>query len=354
MEKRVLTFGEVMLRLKAPYGEMILQSPMFEASFGGCEANVAVSLANYGHRVDYVTCLPDNGITDSFVATMRSFGVGTDSIRRGDGRFGVYFVEPGAMQRPSKVIYDRSWSAVSLAGPEAYDWPEIVKDARWLHLSGITPAVSRTAADAVIAAAKAASEAGVTVSLDLNYRAKLWNYGESAQSVMAEIMPYVTVCIGNEEDSQKMLGIDTEHIQADEAAAGEGDLGSGAALYARYRKIAEAVLERYPKLSHVAISLRDSVNADVNAWSGCLTSRSGFHVGPRYELTDIVDRVGGGDSFSAGILHGLMKGDDEQFTIDFAVSASCLKHSILGDFNRVKESDVLSLMKSGGRGRIQR
>ena len=354
MDKRVITFGEVMLRLKAPYGEMLLQSPLLEASFGGCEANVAVSLANYGHEVDYVTSLPDNGVTDQFVMALRSFGVGVAGIQRAEGRFGVYFVEPGAMQRPSKVIYDRDYSAISMTAPERYGWTELVEGAGWLHTSGITPAISRNAADAAIAAVKAAKAAGLTVSIDLNYRAKLWNYGEDPADVMAEIMPYVDVCIGNEEDSQKMLGIDTSDIAAGAEEGHGGDLGSGEALYARYREIADRVLAKYPNLTHVAISLRDSVNANINHWSACLRSREGFYAAPRYELSDIVDRVGGGDSFAAGVLHGLMSGRGEAFTIEFATAASCLKHSILGDFNRVSEADVLALMRSGGSGRIER
>lgn len=351
--KRVVSFGEVMLRLKAPYGEMLFQSPKLEASFGGCEANVVVSLANYGHKTGYITTIPDNALSDAFVSDLRGMGVCCRGVQRqADSRFGIYFVEPGAMQRPSIVVYDRAWSAFAQADPAQYDWKKLLEGYDWFHSSGITPAVSREAADALLAAVKAAKDLGMTVSLDLNYRGKLWKYGQKAQDVMAEIMPYVDVCIANEGDCQAMLGIDVAGV-AGEGSEG-GDLGAGEALHRRYEAIAAAVMERYPQLTHVAISLRDSVNANINRWSACLKSRDNFVVSPNYELTDIVDRVGGGDSFAGGLIHGLTEEKGEQFAIDYAVAASCLKHSILGDYNRVKEADVLSLMKSGGSGRIDR
>lgn len=340
---RVITFGEIMLRLKPAGFERFFQSPMFEATFGGGEANVAVSLANFEMNTAFVTVLPTNEIGDACLAEMRKFGVDTSHIVRGKGRMGIYFLETGSNQRPSKVIYDRAGSSISEAAPGDIDWDKVLEGATWFHITGITPAISESAASLSLEAVKAAREKGLTVSCDLNYRKNLWKYGKSAPEVMRELVRYVDIAVANEEDCQKTLGISAD------VNVEKGELDT-----AQYRKLAESVLSEYPGMKAIAITLRESRSADHNLWSACLCDRNEFHLSRKYDITDIVDRVGGGDSFAAGLIYGLNHYESGKDALEFAVAASCLKHSIPGDFNRVSAAEVERLMKGDASGRVQR
>lgn len=339
----VVTFGEIMLRLAPPGFERLLMSPSLVATFGGGEANVAVSVANFGHPARYVTVLPDNPITDAFIYQMRGFGIDTSFIRRAPGRFGIYFVEPGANQRPSKVVYDRAHSSIAQAKPGDLDWKAIFAGAGWFHITGITPALSQSAADLALEAVRTAREMGVPVSCDLNYRKNLWKYGKSAQEVMTEIVRYVDYAIANEEDCQKSLGIQIDV-----------DVHSGKLDQGQYKSLAEKVLAAYPNLRLIAITLRESFSASHNGWSACLHDRKEFLVSRRYDITHIVDRVGGGDAFAGGLIYGILNLPSLRDALEFAVAASCLKHSVPGDFNRFTRAEVEALLKEGGSGRVQR
>ena len=340
---KFLTFGEIMLRLKAPGQECFFQSPMLEATFGGGEANVAVSLANYGLDTGFLTVLPANAIGDACVAELRRFGVDTSRILRGEGRMGIYFLEGGANQRPSKVVYDRAWSAIALAKPGSIDWDKAFEGVEWFHITGITPAISETAMELSLESVKEAKKRGITVSCDLNYRKNLWKYGKRAAEVMREIANFVDVAIANEEDVQKSLEITTDVV-----------VESGELDREKYRDLGSKVLAAYPNMKMIAITLRESHSADWNGWAACLNDGENFYVSKKYEIRDIVDRVGGGDSFAGGLIYGLNNYDCKQSALEFAVAASCLKHSILGDFNRVGVSDVEKLMGGDGTGRVQR
>lgn len=343
MEQRVITFGEVMLRLKSPGFERFLQSPAFEATFGGGEANVAVSLANYGLDAAFVTVLPKNEIADACVAELRKFGVDTSRVVRGSGRMGIYFLESGANQRASKVVYDRAGASLAVAKPGCIDWAATFKGATWFHITGITPAISQSAADLSMEAVKAAKAAGLTVSCDFNFRGKLWKYGKTAPEVMSELVKFVDVGIANEEDCQKSLGVKLD-VKVEEGAL---DLD-------QYRALTEKVLQAFPNLKLIAITLRESHSADRNGWAGCLNDRQRFVVSRKYEITDIVDRVGGGDSFAGGLIYGLATGKTPEDALNFAVAASCLKHSIPGDFNLVTADEVEKLAGGDASGRVQR
>jgi 2-dehydro-3-deoxygluconokinase len=342
--KLVVTFGETMLRLAPPGFERFLQSPQFVATFGGGEANVAVSVAGYGLPARYVTVLPDkNPIADALVFQLRGFGVDTSAVVRGKGRMGVYYVEPGANQRPSKVVYDRSDSAIALAKPGAIQWQTAFAGASWFHITGITPAISQGAADLAIESVKAAREMGLTVSCDLNYRKNLWKYGKTAQEVMSELVRYIDIAIANEEDVQASLG-----IKADvDVHSGELDVG-------QYRLLTEKVMSQYTNVKMIAITLRESKSASHNGWAACLHNGSEFLLSRRYEITHIVDRVGGGDAFAGGLIYGLNTMESHEDALEFAVAGSCLKHSIPGDFNRFTAEEVKALIKGGGSGRVQR
>ena len=340
---KVVTFGEVMLRLKAPGHERFFQSPALEATFGGGEANVAVSLANYGMPADFVTVLPKNDIAESCLRELRYFGVGTSKIVRGDGRLGIYYLESGANQLPSKVVYDRAYSALSLAKPGDIDWDKVYEGVDWFHISGITPAISESAMALSIESVQEAQKHGVTVSCDLNYRKNLWKYGKKASEVMREIVKYVDVAIANEEDVQKSLEITVDV-----------NVESGELDRERYKALGNKVLAAYPNLKMIAITLRESHSADWNGWAACLNDGKEFYVSKKYEIHDIIDRVGGGDSFVGGLIYGLNTYENKQQAIEFAAAASCLKHSIIGDFNRVSVSDVEKLMGGDGTGRVQR
>lgn len=340
---KVLTFGEIMLRLRAPGHERLFQSRLLEATFGGGEANVAVSLANYGLEAQFCTVLPDNAIGDACIRELRSFDVDVSKIRRGPGRMGTYFLESGANQLPSKVIYDRAYSALALAKPGDLDWDAVFRDVGWFHITGITPAVSESAMLLSLEAVKAARAKSITVSCDLNYRKNLWKYGKEAAQVMGELAAYVDVAIANEEDVQKSLGI-TADVSVE----------SGRLDREKYRLLGDRVLQAYPQMKLIAITLRESHSADWNGWAACLNDRASFYVSKTYEIRDIIDRVGGGDSFAAGLIYGLNHYSGKEQALEFAVAASCLKHSIPGDFNRVGVSDVEKLMGGDGTGRVQR
>ncbi len=340
---KVVTFGEIMIRLSAPDREKLFQSPYLRVIFGGGEANVAISLANFGHDVSFVTALPQNDIGDAVIAELRKMNVDTSKIIRQGKRVGIYFTETGANQRPSKVIYDRAHSSISEAKIGDFKWKEIFNGVDWFHVTGITPAISESAAELTFEALKTAKDMGVKISIDFNYRSKLWKYGKSAVEVMSEIVKYADIGIGNEEDCQKSLG-----IKADV------DVRKGKLDERVYEELTEKVMEIYPNLEKMAITMRESHSADYNGWSAVLRSKDRFIVGNKYEIKDIVDRIGGGDSFSSGLIHGLDKFKDDEKALNFAIAASCLKHSIPGDFNRVKESEVLNLMEGDASGRVQR
>ena len=340
---KVITFGEIMLRLKTPEHERFFQTPRFEATFGGGEANVAVSLSNYGMASEFLTVLPDNVIGDECIRELRRFGVGTDKILRGEGRMGIYYLESGANQRPSKVVYDRSYSSMALAAEDMFDWDKVFFDVDWLHITGITPAISQNAADLSVRACDEAKKRGITVSCDLNFRKNLWKYGVKADEIMTKIASLTDVLIANEEDCQKSLGISLDV----EVEAGKLDTE-------KYKILSDKVLGLYPEARVIAITLRESHSADHNGWSACINNRSEFYVSRKYEIKDIVDRVGGGDSFAGGLIYGLRTYDDDRKALEFAVAASCLKHSIPGDFNRVTVKEVETLMNGDASGRVQR
>ena len=335
-----------MLRLKSPGHDRLMQTSVLEATFGGGEANVAVSLANYGMDAAFVTVLPDNDLAQACLRELRGFGVDTSRVVFGPGRVGIYFLETGSNQRASKVIYDRADSAIAKALPGSIDWDKAFAGAGagWFHTTGITPAISQSAADLTLEAVKAAKRLGLQVSLDLNYRKNLWKYGKKASDVMNGLMPYVDCAIANEEDFDMSLGIKPE-----KGSAEHGDIDPGL-----YRAVAEEAMRRYPNLKHVAITLRQSISADRNIWQASYYDGKEFLLSRRYDLTDIVDRVGGGDSFCGGLIYGLNAYDDSRDALEFATAASCLKHTINGDYNRVSASEVRSLMKGSGSGRVQR
>lgn len=343
MSQRIITFGEIMLRLKSPGYERFFQSPELEATFGGGEANVAVSLANFGMDTAFVTALPSNDIGDACIAELRKFGVDTSLIKRGKGRMGIYFLEGGANQRASKVVYDRDSSAIALAKPGDIDWGKVFDGAAWFHISGITPAISASAAELSLEAVKKAKEMGITVSCDFNYRKKLWKYGKTAVEVMTELVKFVDVGIANEEDCQKSLGITVD------VSVKKGELD-----VEQYKALTKKVMEKFPQMKKMAITLRESKSANHNGWSACLYDGNKFYLSSKYEITDIVDRVGGGDSFAAGLIYGLDRYESSEDALNFAVAASCLKHSVSGDFNRVTVSEVEKLAGGDASGRVQR
>jgi 2-dehydro-3-deoxygluconokinase len=338
---KIVTFGEIMLRL-APQGyERFVQTKDFGAVYGGGEANVAVSLANYGKEAYFVTKLPKHEIGQSAVNELRRYGVHTDYIVRGGERVGIYFCEKGSSQRPSKVIYDRAHSSISEAKRGEFDWKKIFEGAEWFHFTGITPALSDESAALTLEAVKAAKEAGVTVSVDLNYRKKLWST-QKAGEVMGEIVKYCDVVIANEEDAEKVFGI----------KAAETDITGGHLSDEGYKDVAKQLVERFG-LTHVAITLRESFSATRNGWSAMLYDGKEFYKSKRYDI-HIVDRVGGGDSFGGGLIYGLTSGMNNQDALEFAVAASCLKHTIEGDYNLVSVEEVNTLAQGDASGRVDR
>ncbi|MDP2791657.1 MAG: sugar kinase [Rectinemataceae bacterium] len=343
--KKIVTFGEIMLRLKSPGHERLFQSPALEATFGGGEANVAVSLCTFGMQGVFVSALPADPVGDSAIRAVRAFGVDTSFVKRTSaGRTGIYYLETGADQRASLVVYDREGSAASMMKPGDFDWARIFAGADWFHFTGITPALSLSAAEACLEAAAAARAAGVKISIDLNYRKKLWNYGVKAPEMMKRVVALADVLIANEEDIQLALGI---------AAAG-ADPAGGHVSTDVYKALAEKTRAAFPNLSVIAITLRESKSADRNGWSAALHGKEGFRVSKSYSLDDIVDRVGGGDSFGAGLIFGILEYGDEAKALEYAVAASALKHTIPGDFNLITRSEVEKLASGDGSGRVSR
>ncbi|MBR5076312.1 MAG: sugar kinase [Bacteroidales bacterium] len=344
---RVVTFGEIMLRLSTPGYLRFGQARQFDATFGGGEANVAVSLANYGVDASFVTRLPENDIAKACVRDLRSYGVDTSGIVWGGERLGIYFLETGAVARPSKVVYDRANSAIASIQPGMIDWEKVFKGADWFHWTGITPALSQGAADVCLQAVKAANALGITVSCDLNYRKNLWKYGKKASEVMPALVEGCDIILGNEEDADKVFGIKPEGF--DVTATG------GAIDQGRFRSVGEQLMKRFPRAKKVIITLRGSINANHNTWGGVLWDGRTLYESPRYDITHIVDRVGGGDSFMGGLIYGLLTfaGDDRK-ALNFAVAASCLKHTVFGDYNQVTVAEVENLMKGDASGRVSR
>lgn len=344
MSKKVVTMGEIMLRLSTPGNERFIQADEFDVCYGGGEANVAVSLANYGYDTQFVTAVPDNPIGACAVAALRKHNVGTDFIAKSGERLGIYFLETGSAMRASNVVYDRAHSAISTASVDEFDFDAIFKDADWFHFTGITPAVSDAAIELTEAALKAAKKAGVTVSVDLNFRKKLWS-SEKAQKVMTNLMQYVDVCIGNEEDAEKVLGF----------KAKETDVTKGELNLAGYEDVFNQMADKFG-FKYIISSLRQSYSASNNGWSACIMdgkTREFYH-SRTYSVTPIVDRVGGGDSFAAGVICGLLDGKDMKQALEFGVAASALKHTIPGDFNLVTRAEVDNLAGGDGSGRVQR
>ena len=337
----IVTFGEVMLRLE-PQGYLrFFQNDTLQATFGGGEANVAVSLANFGLDAAFITKLPDNDIGQGAINSLRYFGVDTNSIIRGGSRVGIYFIEKGASQRPSKVIYDRAYSSISMAQKSDFNWNEIFNGARWFHFTGITPALGAGVADICLEACQKAKDNGLTVSCDLNYRKNLWSAKEAGET-MRKLMKYVDVCIGNEEDAEKIFGI----------RGANSDVSKGKLDYAGYEEVAKILKDTFG-FKYVAITLRTSITANDNNWAALLYDGQEFQFSRSYPI-HIVDRVGGGDSFAGGLIYGLIKGMEQSMALEFAVAASCLKHSVEGDFNRVSVAEVRALLDGDGSGRVQR
>ena len=343
----VITFGEIMLRLSTPGYLRFGQARQFDATFGGGEANVAVSLANYGVNAKFITRLPDNDIAKSCIKDLRSYGVDTSGIVFGGDRVGIYFLETGAVARPSKVVYDRANSSIATIQPGMIDWKKVFEGADWFHWTGITPALSQGAADVCLEAIKAANALGVTVSCDLNYRKNLWKYGKKAGEIMPVLVEGCDIILGNEEDADKVFGIRPEGF--DVTATG------GAIDQKRFQSVGEQLMKRFPRAKKVIITLRGSINANHNTWGGVLWDGRTLYQSPRYDITHIVDRVGGGDSFMGGLIYGLLTytGDDQK-ALNFAVAASCLKHTIFGDYNQVTVAEVENLMKGDASGRVSR
>ena len=345
MKKKVIAFGEIMLRLATPGYLRFSQSDHFSATYGGGEANVAVSLANYKIPVDFVTRLPENDIGRACMMNLRKYGVGTEKIIWGGKRLGIYFLETGAVSRGSKVVYDREYSSVSEIEPGMIDWDAVFADASWFHWTGITPAISQSAADVCLEAIKKANELGITVSCDLNYRKNLWKYGKTAGEVMSELIAGTDIILGNEEDAEKVLGIKPEGI----------DVTGGQVEGVAYKSVSKQIMKRFPRCKKVITTLRGSINTNHNSWSGVLWDGSNLYEAPVYQITHIVDRVGGGDSFMGGLIYGLLTFENDlQKVLNFAVAASCLKHTIYGDFNQVTVDEVIKLMEGDSSGRVSR
>lgn len=345
--KKVVTFGEIMLRLATPGYLRFSQAGEFTATFGGGEANVAVSLANYGVPTDFITRLPENDIARACVMDLRKYGVGTSNIIYGGDRLGIYFLETGAVARASKVVYDRANSAIAEIKPGMVDWEKVFEGAQWFHWTGITPALSQGAADACLEAIRVANKMGITVSCDLNYRKNLWKYGKKASEVMPALVEGCDVILGNEEDAEKVFGIKPEGFDVT-ATAGEVNA-------AEFELVCTQMMKRFPRAKKVIVTLRGSINANHNTWRGVLYDGSKLYASRRYDITHIVDRVGGGDSFMGGLIYGLLTyTTDDQKALEFAVAASCLKHTIYGDFNQVNVEEVEKLMGGDASGRVSR
>ncbi|MFX1477500.1 MAG: PfkB family carbohydrate kinase [Promethearchaeota archaeon] len=344
MSAKVITFGEIMLRLSPPNFKRFTQARSFNVIYGGAEANVAVSLANYGIPVSYVTRIPNNDIGDACIQFLKQYGVNTDNIIRGGERLGIYFLEEGITTRSSKVIYDRANSSFATAGKGVFNWDKIFEGAIWFHFTGISPAISQNLADLCLEAVKVAKSKNIKISIDLNYRSKLWKYGKKPRDIMSNLLNYCDFVIGNEEDADKVLSI----------KAPDTEITSGELDPSKYRFVVEKIVEQYPNIKIVAITLRGSKSASHNTWSGILYNGKQLFISPIYDIKYIVDRVGAGDSFAGGLIYGFLTCNDLQKILSFAVAASCLKHTIVGDFNLVSVDEVLKLMGGDVSGRVSR
>ena len=345
--KKVVTFGEIMLRLSPPANLRLSQAHSFDVIYGGGESNVAVSLSNYGVPVEFVTRLPQNDVGECAMMEMRKRGVGTQHIIYGGDRLGIYFLETGAVSRGSKVIYDRAHSAMAEITAGMIDWDSVFEGVGWFHWTGITPAISQGASDACLEAVKIASEKGITVSTDLNYRAKLWKYGKPSEPIMTELTSFCDIILGNEEDAEKHFGIKPEGLDI----TTQGDQVKAEA----FQSVCEQMMKKFPKAKKVITTLRGSISASHNTWAGILYDGKNIYTSPEYKITHIVDRVGGGDSFMGGLIYGLLQyPEDDQNALNFAVAASCLKHTIKGDANLVTVAEVEKLMSGDASGRVAR
>jgi 2-dehydro-3-deoxygluconokinase len=345
VDARIVTFGEVLLRLSPPGRLRLAEARSFDVFYAGGEANVAVSLANFGLPVVFVSRVPEGSVGDACLRFLQGHGLSTQAILRGGERLGIYYLENGAAQRGSQVIYDRTGSSFATLQPGAIDWRRVFEGASWFHWTGITPAVAPGPAAVCLEAAKTARQLGLTVSCDLNYRAKLWKWGKPAVEVMTELVGLCDVAVANEEDAEKVFGIKAPGV----------DVASGSVEASRYRAVCEQLSSRFPSLHTIAITLRGSLSASHNTWSGALWQNGEYSVGPVYDIADIVDRVGAGDSFSAGLIYALNRfGSDPPRVLHFAVAASALKHSVFGDFNQVSAGEVEALMAGNASGRVSR
>jgi 2-dehydro-3-deoxygluconokinase len=345
MEHKVLTFGEIMLRLSTPGNERFSQASSFNVNFGGGEANVAVSLANYGIPVEFITRMPNNDIAQACLQDLHKHNVQTQNVIFGGDRLGIYFLETGAVARASKVVYDRAYSSIATIEKGMIDWDKVFEGITWFHWTGITPALSASCAEVCLEAIKKANEKGITVSTDLNYRKNLWKYGKNASEIMPALVEGCDVILGNEEDAEKVFGIKPQGV----------DIESGHVDAVEFQSVCKQLMARFPRAKKVVITLRGSISASHNTWSGVLWDGKVLHQAPTYNITHIVDRVGGGDSFMGGLIYGLITyPTDDQKALRFAVSASCLKHTIPGDYNLVTVEEVESLMNGNGSGRVSR
>lgn len=345
--KKVVTFGEIMLRLATPGNLRFCQATELKSTFGGGEANVAVSLANYGFDTQFVTRIPENDMAKACLMDLHKYGVHTDHVVFGGERLGIYFLETGAVSRPSKVIYDRAHSSLSDIRPGMIDWERVLSGADWFHWTGITPAISEGAAETCLEAIRTANRMGVTVSCDLNYRSKLWKYGKTAGEVMPRLVAGCDVILGNEEDAEKVFGIKPENF---DATSTQGVIDAR-----RFESVCSQLAARFPRAKRIVVTLRGSINASHNTWCGVLYDGQRLLRSERYDITHIVDRVGGGDSFMAGLIYGFLSfPEDDLQALNFAVAASCLKHTICGDYNLVSVEEVERLMRGDGSGRVAR
>ncbi len=345
MAAKVVTFGEIMLRLSPPGFLRFTQARSFDVVYGGGEANVAVSLANYNVPVEYVSRIPDNAIGEACLQFLRQYGVGVNFVAKGGDRLGIYYLETGAAQRPSVVVYDRAGSSMATIKKGTINWEQVFGEADWFHWTGITPAISAGTADVCLEAVQAARAKGLTISCDLNYRAKLWKWGKKPSDVMPELVKYCDVAIGNEEDAEKVFGI----------KAPDADVKSGKVESIQYHYVCTEMARQFPNLKTIAITLRGSLSASHNTWSGILWQQGEFYSAPVFDIEHIVDRVGGGDAFASGLIYGMRQhSQDPQQTLNFAVAASCLKHSIVGDFNQVSVKEVEKIMGGDISGRVSR
>lgn len=335
-----------MVRLGAPGYLKLVQANQFDVCYAGAEANVAVSLANYGLDTDYITCLPDNPIAERCIMDLRGHKVGVDHIQRSGKRMGILYLETGSNARPSKVYYDREDSSIATVAPDSIDWKEILKDANWFHWTGITPALSANAAAECLKAIKTANELGVTVSCDINYRGNLWKYGKTAAEVMPEMVAGSDIILGNEEDCEKVFGIKPKDFDATKT--------NGNVDQSSFLSVCQQMMERFPRCKKMVVTLRGAINANHNTWGGVLYNGKELLTSRRYDITDIVDRVGGGDSFMGGLIFGLLHYKDDNKALEFATAASCLKHTIKGDFNWSTIQEVENLMNGDTSGRVKR